>query len=153
EAHNEYRLRQLEESYKFTQKERDRESGLHYFEARYLAGAMSRFLSADPKYAHIEAPANDPQALNLYAYVRNNPLQYTDPTGLDQRAEIENAVAVDATQARRERREAQKAWDGLMDYATPASALALGVPNAIGAFIGINTANAPGKKADGSEVK
>jgi RHS repeat-associated protein len=80
---HEHRLRQIEEAYKFTQKERDRESGLHYFEARYLAGAISKFLSVDPKYASTGSSQGDPQALNLYAYVRNNPLQYTDPMGLD----------------------------------------------------------------------
>jgi RHS repeat-associated protein len=79
---HEHRLRQVEEPYKFTQKERDPESGLHYFEARFLTGTMSRFLSVDPMYANTDSSQGDPQALNLYAYVRNNPLQYTDPTGL-----------------------------------------------------------------------
>jgi RHS repeat-associated protein len=86
---HEHRLRQIEEAYKFTQKERDRESGLHHFEARYLAGAMSRFLSADPMYANTDSSAGDPQAMNLYAYVRNNPLQYTDPTGLQPVPDLE----------------------------------------------------------------
>jgi len=79
---NEHRLRQIEEAYKFTQKERDRESGLHYFGARYLAGAISRFASVDPLYANMES-AGDPQALNLYVYGHNSPLQYIDPTGLN----------------------------------------------------------------------
>jgi RHS repeat-associated protein len=78
-----HRLRQMKEAYKFTQKERDRESGLHYFETRYLAGTMSRFLSVDPKYANNESSAGDPQSMNLYAYVHNNPLRCVDPTGLD----------------------------------------------------------------------
>jgi RHS repeat-associated protein len=106
---NEHRLRQIEESYKFTQKERDRETGLHYFEARYLAGTISRFLSVDPMYANTESAADDPQALNLYAYVRNNPLQYTDPTGLDQRSEIANAAALHDTRA-------AQADKGLLDW-------------------------------------
>jgi RHS repeat-associated protein len=66
----------------FTGKERDPESGLDNFEARYNSSSMGRFMSADPIFI---SPAGlfDPQGLNLYAYVRNNPLNFTDPTGLD----------------------------------------------------------------------
>ena len=80
---HEHRLRSIEEHYKFTQKERDRESGLHYFEARYLAGRFARFGSPDPKYVDINAASSDPQVLNLYAYAHSNPLRYVDPTGLE----------------------------------------------------------------------
>jgi RHS repeat-associated protein len=80
---HEHRFRQVEEPYTFTQKERDRESGLHHFEARYLAGAMSRFLSVDPLYAQLEAAPSGSQQLNLYAYTRSNPLRYVDPTGME----------------------------------------------------------------------
>lgn len=95
-ARNQFRLRQLEEAYAFTQKERDRESGLLYFEARYLAGALSRFLSPDSRFVapdlfdakELEAFVAMPQGINLYAYVQNNPLKYTDPTGLEGKALI-----------------------------------------------------------------
>jgi RHS repeat-associated protein len=88
---HELQLRHIEEQYKFTQNERDRESGLHYFEARFLAGHLSRFITSDPKLANPDAiPADErlsalsqPQKHNLYAYVLNNPLKYYDPTGLD----------------------------------------------------------------------
>jgi RHS repeat-associated protein len=97
-ARNEYRPRQIEESYKFIQKERDRESGLHYFEARFLSGLRSRFLSVDPKYANAAASTTDPQQLNLYAYARNNPVLYVDPTGLDwEVAESIEEIDVDLT--------------------------------------------------------
>ena len=87
---NEYRLRQIEEPYGFTQKERDLESGLHYFEARYLAAGLSRFVIADPKYANPDKLSageaalffSNPQEMNPYAYVQNDPLRFTDPTGL-----------------------------------------------------------------------
>jgi RHS repeat-associated protein len=70
--------------YKFTGKERDRESGNDYFGARYYSGAMGRFMSPDwsalPRavpYASLE----NPQSLNLYGYAGNNPLSKTDPDG------------------------------------------------------------------------
>jgi RHS repeat-associated protein len=65
--------------YKFTGKERDSESGLDNFGARYDASSLGRFMTPDPLGGHYE----DPQTLNRYAYVRNNPLRFTDPTGLD----------------------------------------------------------------------
>jgi RHS repeat-associated protein len=87
---NQYRPRLLDEPYRFTQKERDQESGLHYFEARYLVGALGRFVAADPKYANPESLSqgdfkaflSNPQQGNLYAYAGNNPVTFLDPTGL-----------------------------------------------------------------------
>jgi RHS repeat-associated protein len=83
--------RTITEPYGFTQKERDQESDLHYFEARSLGSRLGRFISADPKYVDLdlltEADASsflaDPQRGNLYAYVCNNPLRNTDPSGLE----------------------------------------------------------------------
>jgi RHS repeat-associated protein len=63
-------------------KERDAESGLDYFGARYYGSTMGRFMSPDPVFISAQRLA-DPQSLNLYAYVRNNPLRLTDDTGLD----------------------------------------------------------------------
>jgi RHS repeat-associated protein len=63
----------------FTSKERDTESGNDYFGARYYASSMGRFMSPDPTGGHVE----DPQSLNKYSYVENDPLIRTDPTGLD----------------------------------------------------------------------
>ena len=68
-----------EVSYKFTGKERDSESNLDYFGARYYAPMLGRFISPDDPDAD-QDPA-DPQSWNLYTYVRNNPLNYTDPSG------------------------------------------------------------------------
>ncbi len=67
--------------HRFTGKERDSESGNDYFEARYYSSVMGRFLS--PDWSAKEEPVpyaklDDPQSLNLYAYVRNNPLSRTD---------------------------------------------------------------------------
>ena len=66
--------------YKFTGKERDTESGLDYFGARYLSSSMGRFMSPDP-FLNSGRPDN-PQTWNRYSYGLNNPLRNTDPTGL-----------------------------------------------------------------------
>jgi len=67
--------------YKFTGKERDAESGLDYFGARYYASSMGRFMTPDPSGLAYADPTN-PQSLNLYSYAINNPLKYIDPTGM-----------------------------------------------------------------------
>jgi RHS repeat-associated protein len=73
---------------KFTQKERDSETGLDYFGARYYGSAQGRFTSADPLNIELRR-LGDPQQLNLYSYTRNNPLRLTDPTGLDPDPDIQ----------------------------------------------------------------
>jgi len=70
--------------YSSTGKERDSESGNDYFEARYYSSAMGRFMSPDWSAKEDPVPyaqLDDPQSLNLYSYVRNNPLARTDPDG------------------------------------------------------------------------
>jgi RHS repeat-associated protein len=66
-------------SQKFTSKERDAETGLDYFGARYMSSAQGRFTSPDVPL--LDQREDDPQSWNLYSYGRNNPLRYTDPTG------------------------------------------------------------------------
>jgi RHS repeat-associated protein len=69
---------------RYTGKERDTESGNDYFDARYYSSSMGRFLSPDWSAQVSPVPyakLDDPQTLNLYAYVGNNPLSRTDPTG------------------------------------------------------------------------
>ena len=65
-----------------TGKERDAESGLDYFGARYYGSSMGRFQSPDPSGAAFSDPGN-PQSWNMYSYVQNNPLNAVDPDGLD----------------------------------------------------------------------
>ena len=70
------------EPYKFSQKEIDTESELQYFEARYLDGSLSRFLSVDPVLERsLRRPFEDPQRLNAYSYSLNRPLAYQDESG------------------------------------------------------------------------
>jgi RHS repeat-associated protein len=67
------------EALKFTGHERDAGT-LDYMHARYYAPYLGRFLSVDP-YLDGEKTMRNPQMWNRYAYVTNNPLRYTDPTG------------------------------------------------------------------------
>jgi RHS repeat-associated protein len=64
---------------KFTGKERDSETGLDYFHARYYSNIQGRFTSVDPENAG--AIEDDPQSWNGYAYARNAPVVYSDPDG------------------------------------------------------------------------
>ncbi|QDG52176.1 hypothetical protein FIV42_15940 [Persicimonas caeni] len=59
--------------YRFTGKEKDEESGLHYHSARYYAPWMARWTATDP-LGMVDGP-------NLYVYVRGNPLRLIDPNG------------------------------------------------------------------------
>ncbi|MBI4129973.1 RHS repeat-associated core domain-containing protein [Candidatus Roizmanbacteria bacterium] len=63
--------------YLFTGQEKDAETGLYYYGARYYDSHIQRFAQPDP----LLPDPYDPQQLNRYAYVRNNPLKYTDPSG------------------------------------------------------------------------
>jgi RHS repeat-associated protein len=65
--------------FKFTGKERDTETGNDYFGARYYENNLGRFMSADVFSRKLLA---NPQSLNRYAYVMNNPTTLADPLGL-----------------------------------------------------------------------
>ncbi len=70
--------------YRSTGKQRDAESGNDYFGARYYASTMGRFLSPDWSAKFMPVPyakLDNPQSLNLYSYVWNNPLTGSDPDG------------------------------------------------------------------------
>ena len=69
---------------KFTGKERDAETGLDFFGARYYSSAMGRFMSPDWSAKAEPVPyakLDNPQSLNLYAYSLNNPLRNVDRDG------------------------------------------------------------------------
>jgi RHS repeat-associated protein len=72
------------QSYKFTGKERDGESGLDNFGARYYASGMGRFMTPDWAARPTTVPYasfGDPQTLNLYTYVENAPVNKVDADG------------------------------------------------------------------------
>ena len=55
------------------------ETGLDFFGARYMSSAQGRFTSPDQPF--VDQWETNPQSWNLYAYGRNNPLRFADPTG------------------------------------------------------------------------
>jgi RHS repeat-associated protein len=65
---------------KFTGYEREDELGLDFARARYYGSVQGRFTSIDPLTA--SSNVNSPQSFNRYAYVLNNPVNATDPTGM-----------------------------------------------------------------------
>lgn len=71
-------------THKFTGKERDSETSLDYFGARYYANAIGRFMTPDWAGKATAVPYavfSDPQSLNLYSYVRNIPTTQLDADG------------------------------------------------------------------------
>lgn len=75
---------------KFTQKERDSETGLDYSIDRYYSSAQGRFTSVDP----LTGVPKRPQSWNRYAYTLNNPLKYIDPNG-DRWAQRQNEGGIE----------------------------------------------------------
>ena len=64
--------------YKYTGQERDNSTNLDYMHARFYGSSIGRFLRPDP----INGKPTNPESWNLYAYVGNNPINLTDPTGM-----------------------------------------------------------------------
>jgi RHS repeat-associated protein len=78
-----------ENDLRFVGKEKDQETGLLYFGARYMEAMIGRFLSTDPvgavdpKTGKVNTKTLlNPQRLNYYAYGLNNPYRYIDPDGM-----------------------------------------------------------------------
>ena len=69
------------EKRQFAGVEKDAETSLDYFAARYYANGLGRFTTVDPD--HVGGNPFDPQSWNSYAYARNSPLKFTDSTGTE----------------------------------------------------------------------
>jgi RHS repeat-associated protein len=66
-------------SRQFTGQVKDDETGLYYYGARYFDPELGRFIQPN----HVIQDLSNPQSYNRYSYCVNDPLRYTDPTGLD----------------------------------------------------------------------
>ncbi len=72
------------QNYKFTGKERDSETGLDNFGARYHSSNLGRWMTPDWAARPTAVPYamfGDPQTLNLYGFVANNPINRVDADG------------------------------------------------------------------------
>ncbi len=81
---NDYSTTPVAQNYKFNGKERDSESGLDNFGARYDTSNLGRWMTPDWATKPTTVPyANfgNPQSLNLYSFVKNNPTTFGDPDG------------------------------------------------------------------------
>ncbi|HMN15267.1 MAG TPA: RHS repeat-associated core domain-containing protein [Bellilinea sp.] len=67
-------MKVCENSYTYTGREWDKETGLYYYRARYYDSIDGRLIQKDPA-GFVDGP-------NLYSYVQSNPVNWTDPTGL-----------------------------------------------------------------------
>jgi len=63
--------------YHFTGQSEESATGLYFYNARWYDAALGRFIQADT----VVPRPTDPQSLNRYSYVNNNPFRYADPTG------------------------------------------------------------------------
>ncbi len=75
-------------SWIYTSYERDAESGNDYALARSYANSQGRFLAPDP----LEGIVGDPQSWNRYAYVENDPVNLSDPSGQGLWSDLGNAI-------------------------------------------------------------
>jgi len=79
----------------FTSKERDIETGLDYFLARYYSSTQGRFTGIDPGNFQARLDLMDPQSWNAYSYVNNNPLTRIDPDGKGFLDKLKNWILYD----------------------------------------------------------
>ncbi|MGC2744872.1 MAG: RHS repeat-associated core domain-containing protein [Candidatus Angelobacter sp.] len=82
--------------FKFGGHERDGESGLYNYGARYYSNGLGRFVSSNWSAVPVPVPYADlgnPQTLNQYAYANNNPMSFGDPDGHDGGAGVLEKIA------------------------------------------------------------
>jgi RHS repeat-associated protein len=101
--------------HRFTGKERDIETGLDYFEARYNSGPQGRFSSGDPLFGFDSAMV-EPQLWNRYSYVGNNPLTYVDRDGLEREQARQDSLAKGFLSGKMSREQFQR---NMLDTAPP----------------------------------
>jgi RHS repeat-associated protein len=78
----------IENSFMYSGEYWDKKSGLQYLQSRWYDPSVGRFISEDS----YEGDITNPLSLNLYTYVYNNPLRYTDPSGHIPRFEADSGA-------------------------------------------------------------
>lgn len=78
-------------SFTFTGKEREAETGLYYYRARYYDPSTGRFLQTDPSPGYINEPTS---VVNKYIYAINNPTSFSDPSGRDIWTELGKGLSI-----------------------------------------------------------
>jgi RHS repeat-associated protein len=81
-------------------------AGLYYYRARYYSSALQRFLSEDP--------IGLAGGINLYAYVGNNPLSFTDPSGLQRGQQNPQAIPPETANQRMARKRLAQCYDSAL---------------------------------------
>jgi RHS repeat-associated protein len=110
--------------FRFTGKERDEETGLYYYGARYLDPQTSRWLSVDPAMGeYVPAPGQDAGKLpgmggiyntinmHVYHYAGNNPVKYIDPDGRESGAVSTLTMARQVEQREQQKQQIQRIDD------------------------------------------
>jgi RHS repeat-associated protein len=103
----------------FTGKMRDTESGLDDFPARYYSSTQGRWLSPDWSVTPEPVPyvkLGDPQTLNLYAYVGNDPTNHADPDGHEMAVNGVEGASIGSGW------KAEEGWNGSMGGGLPGTA-------------------------------
>jgi RHS repeat-associated protein len=105
----------ITQNYRFTGKEHDSETNDDYFGARYYGSWSGRFLTPDWAATPVPVPyavMGNPQTLNLYSYVENNPITGTDPDGhADPPGGCSGNPCSDSKQDKKKKQDAElKAW-------------------------------------------
>jgi len=98
----------IKQPYTFTGREFDSDTGLYYYRARYYDPKVGRFVTRDP--------IGFKGGINQYAYAGNNPVNWTDPTGLAYGSDCRAKCGIDCAN------KATKCFSGALGYGPPTCA-------------------------------
>jgi RHS repeat-associated protein len=144
------------QNYKFTGKERDTESDLDEFGARYYSSSIGRFTIPDWAAKPLAVPyANygNPQSLNLYSYVQNKPTATGDPDGhCEPICALETTVSISLGSYLARNPDVVDAFQALGDSMGLKVSLSIGPKFAVGPVkVGLAASVTAEQREDGSE--